>query len=71
MVYLMDTRFKHHRSVIGIVGKILEMKLVAGCELRGMANDECRMSNEGIYLFYNIIKTERSDFHNSSIFNLT
>jgi len=45
MVYLMDTRFKHHRSVIGIVGKILEMKLVAGCELRGMANDECRMSN--------------------------
>jgi hypothetical protein len=33
-VYLIDTRFKHHCSIIGIVGKILEMKLVAGFELR-------------------------------------
>jgi ribosomal protein L40E len=49
----MDTRFKHHRSVIGIVGKILEMKLVAGCGAKGMTNppeaDKCRMKE--FYLF--------------------
>ena len=40
----------------------------AGYGANGLTNDESRMKE--FYLFQNIIKAERSDFHNQSIFNL-
>ncbi|CAB1077902.1 hypothetical protein D1AOALGA4SA_5678 [Olavius algarvensis Delta 1 endosymbiont] len=39
-------------------------------ELRNQLNDECLMTNDELRISFQLKKTERSDIHKSSIFNL-